>query len=489
MMDLAPALITLLLILTVLWIILVYKGVDPWRLLTGVFKSPRHYLTPSSYAERERLLADSKRAPAGPRTGQTIMYSDSVARLMECTETSEIEEIIQFIYATRLVNSDIKAQHFAQYCQRKLPLHTLSPATLAVIIKMLHRYVKFQGVAECVQSCFHVTTGIDCVHLKNELERHLSIYRLVYQHIRFSCVRIAIVEHLEREAAEVLNSPDFVQPVKLICDIDDTMISVLFDTRYPDLTVYPGVHQFVEEVLQSSDDSGAGVRSRMTFLTARPEIMRRRSIHQLRASGFFHFNLLMGRLSDAVLGPRRISAGKLENFENFRRLFSEHRFVFVGDNGQGDIDLGMDLLRQPEKYGISMVLIHDVIRNHVRSANRLTKAGILIESYRRRECEESGIHLFQTYISAVARLYAHGMVDAGAVLRVIQKTTAAHASIKYESTAQRESSTREIAGDIMLVLASLPEIHIESILSDLSTELKEQIQKTHSLTDASDLPV
>lgn len=95
-------------------------------------------------------------------------------------------------------------------------------------------------------------------------------------------------------------------------DIDDTLLSVLFDTRYPELTVYPGVHQFVHEVQRLSltdkdlerqsedtddtDDENLLRRAsrlvkgqRITFLTARPEMLRKRSTRELRACGFTNF--------------------------------------------------------------------------------------------------------------------------------------------------------------------------------------------------------
>jgi hypothetical protein len=328
-MHLAMMFLFVLLLLTVLWIVLAAKGVDPLRLMRSAFKSPQHHLTPSSYAEREGLLHQKQFVPPGARTSQTLLYSSTMTSLMDTQEVPAIEEILQFLFTAQLVNSDVKAQHFAQYCQRKVPLHALSPAALSVVITMLYRYVKFQIVVDCVQRCFEATSGLDCLQLKYELERHVSIHRLVFYHIQLPTVREAIAQHLEQEAAMLLETPAFVRPVKLLwyvhdtawmvhlyvvsngldcSDIDDTMISVLFDTRYPDLTVYPGVHQFVEELLHcssndivapatavvegessaSSTERKAG--SRITFLTARPEIMRRRSISQLRASGFFRFN-------------------------------------------------------------------------------------------------------------------------------------------------------------------------------------------------------
>ena len=106
----------------------------------------------------------------------------------------------------------------------------------------------------------------------------------------------------------------------LYSDIDDTMLAALFDTRYPELTVYPGVHQFAQELLRRSamiasdyadqqcgyeqDDSDSDTdleagttdrfkkpkkMQRVAFLTARPEVLRKRSLQELRACGFQHF--------------------------------------------------------------------------------------------------------------------------------------------------------------------------------------------------------
>jgi hypothetical protein len=168
-------------------------------------------------------------------------------------------------------------------------------------------------------------------------------------------------------------------------DIDDTMLAALFDRRYPDLTVYPGVHQFALELMKMSahlsavgaaastsfdedteDDSDAdsddegdqydaedrskqlereqqrrrrrrryGIAGRVAFLTARPEILRKRSTKELRHCGFTHFTrpsprslseclsgvnfnvsavcvmtVLMGRLANFI-GSKRIASGKL----------------------------------------------------------------------------------------------------------------------------------------------------------------------------------
>ncbi|GLE03748.1 hypothetical protein PINS_up012650 [Pythium insidiosum] len=354
-MELLLPLLFVFAALTVVWVVLVVKGLDPARLLRSTYKSPQHYLTPASYEERARLMRHTNELePApGPRTAQTLLYSDVVNSLADCATVAEVEERLQFLRQRRLVNSDIKAKHFAQLCVTRLQLDALSPAALSAIVVALQRYVQHRSVAECVQRCVEATHGVKDAHA-------------------------------QREGDALAASPDFVKPIKLLCDIDDTMLSVLFDTRYPELTVYPGAHQFVHELLFSQreqlpaelfrDEQHASrphPGPRIAFLTARPELLRKRSVRELRKCGFFHFTLLMGRLSTAVLGPQRIAAGKLENFVQFRRLFAEHRFVFVGDNGQGDIDLGKALLRDPTRYGDVVVLIHDVIRNHMTQTQSL----------------------------------------------------------------------------------------------------------------------
>lgn len=135
-------------------------------------------------------------------------------------------------------------------------------------------------------------------------------------------------------------------------DIDDTMLAALFDRRYPDLTVYPGVHQFALELMKvsaqlsavgdtpsvfddedaeddsdgDSDDEGDqydaenqdnqrereqqrrrrrrrnGIAGRVAFLTARPELLRKRSTQELRHCGFTHFTRTLTTVSSCLRG-------------------------------------------------------------------------------------------------------------------------------------------------------------------------------------------
>ncbi|KAJ8524299.1 hypothetical protein ON010_g16820 [Phytophthora cinnamomi] len=318
------------------------------------------------------------------------------------------------------------------------------------------------------------------------------MFDLIYHRIRSDSEREAILKHFEAEAAALRASPKFFAPIKLLCDIDDTMLAALFDTRYPELTVYPGVHQFAQELLRRSatiaadtadthsgyereddedDELESGQSSstkskevqRVAFLTARPEFLRKRSLQELRACGFQHFTLLMGRFAN-MWGSQRIASGKLRNFVRFKRVFAEHRFVFVGDNGQGDIDLGKELLKNPHLYAVSAVLIHDIIRNH-------TTGKLNQHSYRGKECNQNGIHSFRTYIGASFHLYMLGLLPLSAVVRVVEKTALAYAAIVFDTREQKQSLAQEILADVAAVVNELPDQQAMALVSSLHDDL------------------
>jgi hypothetical protein len=149
----------------------------------------------------------------------------------------------------------------------------------------------------------------------------------------------------------------------------------------------------------------------------------------------------------------------------FKRVFAEHRFVFVGDNGQGDIDLGKELLQKPHLYAVSAVLIHDVIRTHA------TGKPLSQHSYRGKECNQSGIHSFRTYIGASFHLYVLGLLPLAAVVRVVDKTALAYAAIVFDSREQKRSLAREIISDVAAVVNELPDQQAMTLVSSLHDEL------------------
>ncbi|ETK73527.1 hypothetical protein L915_19551 [Phytophthora nicotianae] len=495
-LELSLPFIILFLLLLCLCVVLLCHGVDPLRMLRSSFKAPHrpHISVSGSDGEREALLAVGRKARVR-YTGKIPLYTDTIAELAKCETPRETEAFIKVIDMHRLLNSKVKAQHFAHFCSTRLELPVLSVNTLATIILSLQKYAAESDVVTCIRDCFCAKKSMACLQLKSKVDTKFPMFDLIYHRIRSDTEREAILKHFEAEAAALRTSPKFFAPIKLLCDIDDTMLAALFDTRYPELTVYPGVHQFAQELLRRSatisadtadrhsgyeredsddnDDLEAGITAgskkpkdvqRVAFLTARPEFLRKRSLQELRACGFQHFTLLMGRFAN-MWGSQRIASGKLRNFVRFKRVFAEHRFVFVGDNGQGDIDLGKELLKNPHLYAVSAVLIHDVIRNHA------TGKPLSQHSYRGKECNQSGIHSFRTYIGASFHLYVLGLLPLSAVVRVVEKTALAYAAIVFDSREQKRNLAQEIIADVAAVVNELPDQQAMALLSSLHDDL------------------
>ena len=66
---------------------------------------------------------------------------------------------------------------------------------------------------------------------------------------------------------------------------------------------------------------------------------------QIAKLGLEGASILPGNLSHLTTNGR-MAKKKLANFEQYKKVFPEIRFAFIGDNGQGDVDLGKALLSE-----------------------------------------------------------------------------------------------------------------------------------------------
>jgi len=128
----------------------------------------------------------------------------------------------------------------------------------------------------------------------------------------------------------------------------------------------------------------------------------------MKQAGFDDAPVLTGSITHLV-GNQRIAEEKTRNFLRYRALYPECRFVFVGDNGQGDIDAGKSLTSE---RGVEAVFIHDIFSNGAIDSPQVP--------YRHAECVEAGLHLFQTYAGAAAYAATRGLIDPAAAVRVIE---------------------------------------------------------------------
>ncbi|WP_394824570.1 phosphatase domain-containing protein [Pendulispora albinea] len=284
-----------------------------------------------------------------------------------------------------------------------------------------------------IRDIFLATTGDALAALKDAIDSGTSyrdLHQLVFHDIDDGAIRAEILAHFRAEAA-ARSTYGF----KTLSDIDDTFYANWKDRRYPKKTVYPGVIAFYRAL-------GGG----LVFVSARPGdrggLVESAALASLRKRGIDKCTVLCGAFSHLV-GNDRIAAQKYENFVQFHALYPDHRFVFIGDSGQGDIAFGEKLLAHPSE-SVRAVFIHDVVAT---------------PEPRRRELGDRRIHLFDTYTGAAVAAHACGVLAAEEMLPVARAATDEMARIPFSSNAQRAARLADLANDIARMNALLPASH------------------------------
>lgn len=270
----------------------------------------------------------------------------------------------------------------------------LSPAMRARIVHALRLLPPSPSVSAGLRSILLSLTGEpfrDMKYLLNATGDRHDLEHVVYERLS-PADRDAVLAHVQAEAAAAPSND-----LRILCDIDDTLQAMLHERRYPRGTVYPGV----VELLTALDDGRAAQPSRpgdLTFVTARPEGPRG-FIEQYTRNGLAG----MGLPPHAVLGgsflniftKASIKARKLQNFERERALFPECRFVFLGDSGQADAHVGVEMLQRGPDFVVA-VLIHEVVP---------------VTGAERAKLEQAGIRFHSSYDEAARIVYRLGLID------------------------------------------------------------------------------
>ncbi|WP_437812783.1 phosphatase domain-containing protein [Sorangium sp. So ce1078] len=283
------------------------------------------------------------------------------------------------------------------------------------------------------------TRGADVTRLKNALDgrgRYHDLHQLFYHDIDDDDLREELLAHIAAEAVPT-------GEVKILSDIDDTFYANWKDARYPKNTVYPGVLQFYAEL-----DRGPGPEPArpgdLTFVTARPGdrlgLVEDATLRALAERGQLAATVLAGSFT-RLIGNRTIAEKKLENFLEYRRLYPEYGFVFIGDSGQGDIHFGQRMLElAPES--VQAIFIHDVVATPERA---------------RQELAVGGVHLFDTYIGAATTALERGLLGPEGAARVAGAALAAFAAVPFPSHEGREPRRLEMLRDVARLNELLPQ--------------------------------
>ena len=227
--------------------------------------------------------------------------------------------------------------------------------------------------------------------------------------------RDRVLRHIETEAKSLTETAGFRRPLRVLSDIDDTLVHSGFGLggpKYKPGTILPG---FVP-LLRS-------LHARVAFVTARPAFIKRFTYKTLRMQyGIPDAVCLSGELIDSVLIPfapdysnEKISARKLGNIERYMRVFPECDFLWFGDTGQGDLIVGEKMLANPVLSAqLKGVFIQDVVKSdghHYKTppSERLTQ-------------HEAGIDIVDNYLEVALALHERNLLPRDALKKVAIST-------------------------------------------------------------------
>lgn len=272
----------------------------------------------------------------------------------------------------------------------------LSVARLAQLATALHRGPTPRSHELAVRDVILSLHGEELEEFKslvNSSGSYHDLDHLVFDDIDDEGLREQILAHI---AAEAVGRPS--DDLRILCDIDDTVLCVLHDRRYPRGSVYPGVVEFLRAL-----DHGSAVEpgrpGDLTFITARPSdprgLVESYTRNGLAELGLPPHSVMTGHILNLAT-KGRIAERKMANFERSRRLFPECQVVFIGDNGQADVEVGRGMLERDAEH-VRAVFIHNV-----------TAAGPHVHA----SLAAEGIWLFDTYDEAAARAHELGLISA-----------------------------------------------------------------------------
>jgi len=310
-----------------------------------------------------------------------------------------------------------------------------------------------------------------------------SLHRLVYHDLADVNVRREILKHIQREASvhaahRLLSTRVSRQRSarrgdrKVLSDIDDTLLCsgghypAGIDKRWPRKAVYPGVLALYRELdLGMNGVDGDDAQRTFTpgsptsrlgnlvFLSARPhvfsDVLERSSYAKfthLLASRRLHAmpTMLTGDLKTGgemmLRGDMEpLAQKKAQNFLEFQSLYPEFDFVFLGDNGQGDVRAAelMAAASNPRGGKLERAYMHvvqPVERTH-RGAQHDSTASA------RGAWEKAGVCFVETFVDAAIDACLHKLIRPAGLRRV-----GLAAKLDFELVSRRAESDRRFRG-------------------------------------------
>lgn len=309
----------------------------------------------------------------------------------------------------------------------------LSTQAIAEVVSALHNGPTPRSAQEAIVDV--LTSKIDTEF--NELKYRLNATKDYHdlEHLVFEDLEEDLQERLLEHIADEADY-EGASDLRVLCDIDDTVMCALHDRRYPRGVVYPGVVALLNALDQGGNDEPDRPGD-LTFVTARPGGPRG-LVEQYTRGGLGGLGLpahsVMGGSLLNLHTKAAIAERKIENMEHDRLLFPECQMVFIGDSGQADGDVGAQMRRIDGQHIVG-TLLHNVTD--------------LDEAARTRWAEQ-GVHVFDTYAGAAVHAVRLGLINMDQARRVAAAVRAGLNLLQVTSevtTEQRERLERDLAAD------------------------------------------
>jgi hypothetical protein len=307
-----------------------------------------------------------------------------------------------------------------------------------------------------------------------------SMHKLIYQDIKDKKIQAEILEYIKTQANTQLahmligsrRGKNYEKRPwrKILSDIDDTMTCsggswpAGIHTAYPKHTLYPGVLAFYRELdlgITGHEEWNDTLLGNLVFLSARPHVYK--AISEDESYKKFRFlktsknlytspTLLAGSLDS---GTKFVFGGDIEpvaekkfiKFVEYIGLYPEFKYIFVGDNGQGDART-VEMLMDKPGYSdyLARAYIHEV--QPVRST--YAKKASTRSSY----C--SHIYYFRNYIDAAIDAYQRKLIRLSGLRRIMIEAVHDFQSIDWSGSHPPAPSQQGLRAAVAQGKSALP---------------------------------
>lgn len=277
--------------------------------------------------------------------------------------------------------------------------------------------------------------------LKNSINAGADAYdmhHLLHRDVHNPTLLRDIYGHIQSEAQGHATGQ-----IKPLSDIDDTFYLSHNDTRYPDNTVYPGVLAFYDELDRGNSESKPDPLGDLTFLTARPDepsgTLKERTHRMLRANGVKEASVLLGSVG-GLIDNESMARKKMENFQEYLKIYPEYSYAFAGDSGQGDPILAERLVAGYPNQ-VKGVFIHNVTD---------------LSPEQKEAYAAKGIRVYDTYVGAAVEAHKLGLISSEGLKRVAEATQSDLAKVPFTDEQQRQAREADLQRDLMTAQSLLP---------------------------------